>query len=559
VDKSKVEAVQNWTRPNNVSEVRSFLGLAGYYRRFIMKFSQIALPLTRLTRKDALFEWDEECEKSFRTLKKKLTKALILAIPDPEKRYIVFCDASSKGLSSVLMQGDNVIAYAPRQLKKHEENYPTHDLELAAIVFALKIWRHHLYGAQFDLFSDHKSLKYLFDQRDLNMRQRRWMEYLKDFDFDLKYHPGKANVVADALSRKALAQAEVMMHTCKLYERVRDLNLEATEVDGSIWLHRLEISCDLRSRIVQAQGMDADLQGRIKRPEFSMAPDGAMLFEGRVCISNDLELKRLILEEAHKSNFSIHPGATKMYQDLKRDYWWPGMKTDVAEFVARCIVCQQVKIEHQRPAGLLEPLEIPQWKWEQISMDFVGGLPRTQKGQDSIWVIVDRLTKSAHFLPVKSTYKASQYAELFISEIVKLHGVPVNIVSDRDPIFTSRFWKAFQRALGTQLRMSTSHHPQTDGQTERTIQTLEGMLRACILEDGGSWNNHLPLIEFSYNNSYHSSIGMAPYEALYGRKCRTPLCWAEVGDKGILGLEIIRETTLKIKSIQEKMRTAQSH
>lgn len=234
------------------------------------------------------------------------------------------------------------------------------------------------------------------------------------------------------------------------------------------------------------------------------------------------------------------------------------MKTDIAEFVARCIVCQQVKIEHQRPAGMLQPLEIPQWKWEHITMDFVGGLPRTQRGHDSIWVIVDRLTKSAHFLLVRSTYKSSQYAELFISEIVKLHGVPVSIVSNRDPIFTSHFWKDFQRALGTRLKLSASHHPQTDGQSERTIQTLEDMLRAYVLEDGGSWNHHLPLIEFSYNNSYHSSIGMAPYEALYGRKCKTPLCWAEVGDKSIIGPEIIQDTTLKIKSIQEKMRIAQS-
>jgi len=252
VDQSKVEAVQNWTRPKNVSEVRSFLGLAGYYRRFIMKFSQISLPLTRLTQKDVVFVWAEKCEKSFRTLKKKLTKAAVIAIPDPKKRYIVFYDASSKGLGSVLMQGDNVIAYASRQLKTHEENYPTHDLELAAIVFALKIWRHHLYGEQFDLFSDHKSLKYLFDQKYLNMRQRRWMEYLKDFDFDLNYHPGKANLVAGALSRKALAQAEVSMHTCGLYEKVRDLNLAVTEIGEGIMMQKLEISCDLRSRIVQA-------------------------------------------------------------------------------------------------------------------------------------------------------------------------------------------------------------------------------------------------------------------------------------------------------------------
>ncbi|MCH80451.1 retrotransposon protein, partial [Trifolium medium] len=234
VDQAKVEAVLNWEKPRNVSEVRSFLGLAGYYRRFIMKFSQIALPLTRLTRKDVPFVWDEECEQSFRTLKRKLTKAPVLTIPDPEKRYIVFCDASSKGLGCVLMQGDNVVAYASRQLKPHEENYPTHDLELAAIVFALKVWRHHLYGAQFDLFSDHKSLKYLFDQKELNMRQRRWMEYLKDYDFDLKYHPGKANVVADALSRKALHKAELMMHRCNLYEKFRDLNLDITELGNGI-------------------------------------------------------------------------------------------------------------------------------------------------------------------------------------------------------------------------------------------------------------------------------------------------------------------------------------
>jgi hypothetical protein len=268
----------------------------------------------------------------------------------------VFGDASSKGLGGVLMQENNVIAYASRQLKTHEENYPTHDLELEAIIFVLKIWRHHLYLAQFDLFSDHKSLKYLFDQRDLNMRQKRWMEYLKDFDFDLKYHPGKANVVADALRRKALAQAKVMMHVCKMYEKFRDLNLEATEDDDGIWLHRLEVSCDLRSRIIQAQGVDSELQRKSGYLEFSRASDGAILFERRICVPSDQELRRLILEEAHKSSFSIHPGATKMYQDLKREYWWPGMKTDIAEFVARCIVCQQVKIEHQRPAGLLQPL-----------------------------------------------------------------------------------------------------------------------------------------------------------------------------------------------------------
>ncbi|GAU40783.1 hypothetical protein TSUD_26630 [Trifolium subterraneum] len=558
VDPSKVEAVLNWERPRTVSEVRSFLGLGGYYRRFILGFSEIALPLTRLTRKGAAFVWNELCENSFNLLKQKLTSAPVLVIPDPDKKYVVYCDASNKGLGCVLMQEGAVVAYASRQLKPHEENYPTHDLELAAIIFALKIWRHHLYGVQFALYSDHKSLRYLFDQKELNMRQRRWMEYLKDFDFELNYHPGKANVVADALSRKALYASEILMHQCGLYEKFRDMNLNVTYRKDKVKLNRIELTCDLRSTIGSAQEKDMDLQRRIGKPEFTIADDGVIQFGNRICVPNDADLKRSILEEAHKSGFSIHPGSTKMYHDLKKNYWWPNMKTEIAEFVSRCIVCQQVKIEHQKPTGPLQPLEIPEWKWEHITMDFVTGLPRNQKGEDSIWVIVDRLTKSAHFIAVKSTYRASRYAEIFLEEIVKLHGVPVSIVSDRDPTFTSHFWRAFQKAMGTRLRMSTSNHPQTDGQSERTIQTLEDMLRACILEDGGNWSKHLHLIEFAYNNSYHASIGMAPYEALYGRKCRTPLCWTEVGDKGVLGPEIIQETTLKIKSVKEHMRVAQS-
>ncbi|XP_050915829.1 uncharacterized protein LOC127130917 [Lathyrus oleraceus] len=332
VDPSKFEAVINWERPKNASEVRSFLGLAGYYRRFIKGFSQIALPMTRLTRKEISFKWDSKCEKSFMSLKEKLTIAHVLVIPDPSKSYEVFCDASKKGLGGVLMQSGQVIAYVSHQLKPHEENYLTHDLELAVVVFALK-----------------------------------------------------------------------------------------------------------------------------------------------------------------------------------------------------------VKIEHQKPGGLLRPLENPVWKWDSISMDLRVGLPRTQGGYDSIWVIVDWLTKSAHFLVVKTTYKACHLAQLFISKIIRLHGVPTRIVSDRDPKFTSRFWRKLQQAMASRLCLSTSNHPQTDGQTERTIQTLEDMLRACVLESGGNWKELLPLIEFSYNNSYHASIGMAPYEALYGRKCRIPLCWIEVGKERILG------------------------
>ena len=223
------------------------------------------------------------------------------------------------------------------------------------------------------------------------------------------------------------------------------------------------------------------------------------------------------MEEAHSSAYAMHPRSTKMYHTLRKHYWWKGMKKDVAEFVSRCLICQQVKAEHQRPAGLLQSLLIPQWKWEKTTMDFVVGLPRCQSGYDEIWVIVDRLTKSAHFLPMKNSDSIEKFAELYVKEIVRLHGTPVSIVSDRDPWFTSRFWPSLHRALGTRLHFSTAFHPQTDGQSERTIQTLEDMLRACVLEFKGIWDRHLPLMEFSYNNSYQSSIEMAPYEALYGR------------------------------------------
>ncbi|KAD3639972.1 hypothetical protein E3N88_29195 [Mikania micrantha] len=224
-----------------------------------------------------------------------------------------------------------------------------------------------------------------------------------------------------------------------------------------------------------------------------------------------------------KTRYSVHPGADKMYQDLRSFYWRPGMKKDIATYVGKCITCAKVKAEHQKPSGLLEQPKIPQWKWEQIAMDFITKLPRTSSGHDLIWVIVDRLTKSAHFLPIRETYKMEKLARLYIDEIVVRHGVPLSIISDRDSRFTSRFWQSLQQSLGTSVNLNTAYHPQTDGQSERTIQTLEDMLRTCILDFGGSWDTHLPLIEFSYNNSYHSSIGCAPFEALYGRKCRSPI------------------------------------
>ncbi|KAL0546161.1 hypothetical protein IC582_016067 [Cucumis melo] len=564
VDPAKIEAVTGWTRPSTVSEVRSFLGLAGYYRRFVENFSRIATPLTQLTRKGAPFVWSKACEDSFQTLKQKLVTAPVLTVPDGSGNFVIYSDASKKGLGCVLMQQGKVVAYASRQLKSHEQNYPTHDLELATVVFALKIWRHYLYGEKIQIFTDHKSLKYFFTQKELNMRQRRWLELVKDYDCEILYHPGKANVVADALSRKVSHSAALITRQAPL---LRDL--ERAEIAVSVGavttqLAQLTVQPTLRQRIIDAQSNDPYLVEKRglaeagQTAEFSLSSDGGLLFERRLCVPSDSAVKTELLSEAHSSPFSMHPGSTKMYQDLKRVYWWRNMKREVAEFVSKCLVCQQVKAPRQKPAGLLQPLSIPEWKWENVSMDFITGLPRTLRGFTVIWVVVDRLTKSAHFVPGKSTYTASKWAQLYMSEIVRLHGVPVSIVSDRDARFTSKFWKGLQTAMGTRLDFSTAFHPQTDGQTERLNQVLEDMLRACALEFPGSWDSHLHLMEFAYNNSYQATIGMAPFEALYGKYCRSPVCWDEVGEQRLMGPELVQSTNEAIQKIRSRMHTAQS-
>ncbi|KAD5961162.1 hypothetical protein E3N88_12635 [Mikania micrantha] len=538
VDPSKIEAVKKWEAPTTPTEIRQFLGLAGYYRRFIENFSKIAKPLTMLTQKEQKYKWGSEQEEAFQLLKHKLCHAPILSLPDGIDNFVVYCDASHQGLGCVLMQKDKVIAYASRQLKVHEKNYTTHDLELGAVIFALKIWRHYLYGTKCLIYTDHKSLQHILDQKMLNMRQRRWVELLNDYDCDIRYHPGKANVVADALSRK---------------ERVKPVRVRALG---------MTIQTSLKTQILEAQ-KEALKAKELKEEllcgaEKKLKPkeDDVLYFQERMWVPELNNIRELIFHEAHKSKYSIHPGADKMYKDLKEYYWWPGMKKDIALYVGKCLTCSKVKAEHQKPSGMLQQPEIPQWKWEQISMDFITKLPRTSGGYDSIWVIVDRLTKSAHFLPIREDFKMEKLAKLYITEIITRHGVPMSIISDRDSRFTSRFWQSMQKALGTRLDLSTAYHPQTDGQTERTIQTLEDMLRCCVVDFGGSWDNHLPLIEFSYNNSYHTSIKCAPFEALYGRKCRSPVCWPEIGESQITGPEIIQETTDKIAQIKDRIKSA---
>ncbi|KAA0059657.1 pol protein [Cucumis melo var. makuwa] len=491
VDPAKIEAVTNWPRPSTVSEIRSFLGLAGYYRRFVEDFSRIASPLTQLTRKGTPFVWSPACESSFQELKQKLVTAPVLTVPD----------------------GKVLVAYASRQLKIHEQNYPTHDLELAAVVFALKIWRHYLYGEKIQIYTDHKSLKYFFTQKELNMRQRRWLELVKDYDCEILYHPGKANVVADALSRKVSHSAALITKQTPLLRDFERAEIAVSVGEVTAQLAQLSVQPTLRQKIIAAQPNDPYLVEKRcmvetgQGEDFSISSDDGLMFEGRLCVPEDSAVRTELLTEAHSSPFTMHPGSTKMYQDLRSVYWRRGMKREVADFVNRCLVCKQVKAPRQCPAGLLQPLSVPGWKWECVSMDFITGLPKTLKGYTVIWVVIDRLTKSAHFVPGKSTYTAN-----------------------RDARFTSKFWKGLQLALGTRLDFSTAFHPQTDGQTERLNQILEDM----------------------------ATIGMAPFEALYGKCCRSPVCWGEVGEQRMLGPELVQTTNAAIQKIRASMLKAQS-
>ncbi|XP_031376072.1 uncharacterized protein LOC116191936, partial [Punica granatum] len=452
VDEEKVRAIQEWPSPTSVSNVRSFHGLASFYRRFVKDFSSIAAPLTEVIKKNVGFRWGEEQEKAFQLIKEKLTNAPLLSLPNFSKTFEIECDASGVGIGAVLMQEGRPIAYFSEKLSGAALNYPTYDKELYALVRALETWQHYLWPKEFVIHTDHESLKHLKGQHKLNKRHARWVEFIETFPYVIRYKQGKENVVADALSRRH---------------------------------------------------------------------DDFLFRENKLCVPN-CSLRELLVQESHGGGLMGHFGVAKTLAILQEHFYWPHMKRDVERICGRCITCRQAKSRVQ-PNGLYTPLPIPSEPWIDISTDFVLGLPRTKRGRDSIFVVVDRFSKMAHFIPCHKTDDASHVADLFFREIVRLHGMPRTIVSDRDAKFLSYFWKTLWCKLGTKLLFSTTCHPQTDGQTEVVNRTLSTLLRAIIKKNIKTWEECLPHVEFAYNRSVHSATKFSPFEVVYGFNPLTPL------------------------------------
>ena len=496
VDEEKVRAIQEWPTPKSVTEVRSFHGLASFYRRFVKDFSTLAAPLNEVLKKNVGFKWGEKQEEAFNVLKQKLTNAPILALPNFQKSFEIECDASNVGIGAVLMQEGHPIAYFSEKLSGPTLNYSTYDKELYALVRALKTWQHYLYPKEFVIHSDHESLKYIKGQGKLNKRHAKWVEFLEQFPYVIKHKKGKGNIVADALSRR---HALLSMLETKLIglECLKSM-YENDETFGEIFKN-----CENFSE-----------NGFFRH-------EGFLFKENKLCVPK-CSTRNLLVCEAHEGGLMGHFGVQKTLETLQEHFYWPHMKKDVQKFCEHCIVCKKAKSK-VKPHGLYTPLPIPEYPWIDLSMDFVLGLPKTSNGRDSIFVVVDRFSKMAHFIPCKKVDDASHVADLFFKEIVRLHGLPRSIVSDRDSKFLSHFWRTLWGKLGTKLLFSTTCHPQTDGQTEVVNRTLGTLLRTVLRKNLKTWEACLPHVEFAYNRVVHSTTNCSPFEVVYGFNPLTPL------------------------------------
>lgn len=496
VDPKKVEAVQSWPVPQSVKEIRSFLGLTGYYRKFIRHYAHKALPLTELTKQDVTWHWSEKEQKAFEELKEALTAAPVLVSPNPELPYEVYTDASFYALGAVLMQdhgkGLQPVAYLSRKLTPTERGYPIGDKEMLGIFWALNEWRCYLEGATFRVNSDHLNHTWFQSKKNLTRRQTKWSQWLESYysGAEIKYKKGKENI-SDPLSRRADLCTITSVSTSDLITEIREAYQRDSYYDNPF--------------------------------PFLTNVDGLWYFGDRLAVPRDLALRQLIIRECHDCPSSGHLGITKTFQRVATKFWWPHMSRSIYAYVKACSSCQLNKPSHQAPSGLMQPLPTPSAKWEHITMDLITDLPVTRRGYDSVVTFADRLSKQVHFAPTIKTVDAPKLAKIFRETIYKHHGMPKVIISDRDERFLSMFWKALFGTLGTELRYSTAYHPQTDGQSERANRTLEEILRHYVSPLQDDWDEHLDLAEFAINSSVNPTTGYTPFYLMYGHHPATAL------------------------------------
>jgi hypothetical protein len=569
MDPFKIQTVLDWQTPCSLRDVQCFLGFANFYRKFIKNYSKIVMPLTELTQKNKPFTWNANATKAFDALKQAFTSAPILMHADLSKPFIIEADASDFALGSILSQTADdgklhPVAFHSRKFEAAEINYEIHDKELLAIVDSFEQWRHLLEGSphQIIIYNDHKNLTYFQTARVLSRRQARWAQFLTRFDFLITYRPGVQQGKADALSRRSYLaprpgepafdhQNQILLGPDRL--RVMTTQVFKTPLDSSLLesirttINTDGFAQDILNHIIEGRAScSRSANSRKDYNQFTWY-DGLLLRNNKLYIP-DGSLRIQVLQDCHDSPMAGHYGVHKTVELVSRQYWWPNLRKYIEDYIRTCDICCRSKLPRHRPYGLLQPLPIPAGPWRSISLDFITDLPFS-KGFDAILTVVDRYTKMAHFLPCTKSISGQETANLILREIFKLHGFPDDIISDRGPQFVSMFWKHLLKSLGISSKLSTSYHPETDGQTERTNQTLEQYLRCFINYQQDDWVDFLHLAEFSYNNSIHSSTGYSPFFANIGYHPR----WSMIKDPEISKNPAAEDHLHQLQDIQRKL------
>lgn len=495
-DPKKVMAVQHWPIPKNLKQLRGFLGLAGYYRKFIKGYGILTKPLTELLKKDVKHKWEQQEQTAFDAVKMALTQSPVLALPDFSKQFVVETDASDKGIGAVLMQQGHPIAFISKALGVKSQMLSTYEKEFMAILLAVNKWRSYLQHAEFVIQTDHKSLTHLNEQQLGTSMQQKAFVKLMGLQYVIKYKKGAENQVADALSRRGEEECVAITVSTP-----RWMELVVEEYHNHPQTKQL-----LASLCLNPEGEDG----------FQLV-NGVIRFHGKIWLGHHPEAQQSVLLALHNSGVGGHSGITATYHRIKGLFAWPGLRKAVQTYVSQCEICQQAKVEHCKTPGLLQPLPVPLQAWHTVTMDFVEGLPKSG-GYDTIMLVVDKFSKFAKFIPLTHPFTAYTVALAFIQHVYDVFGMPQVIISDRDRIFTSALWQELFRLADVKLNMSSSYHPQTNGQTERLNQCLEAFLRCTFHAIPSKWSGWLSQAQHWYNTLFHSVLGKSPYEVLFARK-----------------------------------------